>query len=139
MNSQFLKSGVSLAAFTMLALVGCGGRVEHETFMVKGKVTYEGEPLNEGIVTFEDTTNGHTGEGEIAADGFYRVRVMKGSYKVRVTPPTVEVDEGPDSPPSVGMKEMKNIPEKYRGYQSGFIVDVNGDMESGADLAMTAE
>lgn len=121
-------------------LAGCGGgQTEHETFLVKGTVTFNGEPVTEGIVTFEDSTNGRTGESEIAADGVYRARLTKGSYKVMVNPPTVQVDEGPDSPPSEGLKEMDNIPMKYRGYQSGIIIDVTGDMESGADVAMMPE
>ena len=124
----------------VVLLAGCGGgQTEHETFLVKGKVTFDGEPVTEGNVLFEDSTNGRTGQGEIAADGFYRVRVTKGSYKVMVSPPTVEVDEGPDSPPSEDVKEVDNIPEKYRGYQSDIIVDVTADMESGADIAMLPE
>lgn len=135
-------SPVRAIACTLMAvlLAGCGGgQTEHETFLVKGKVSFNGEPVTEGIVTFEDSTNGRTGESEIAADGIYRVRVTKGSYKVMVNPPTVQVDEGPESPPSEGVKDVDNIPEKYRGYQSGVIVDVSDDMDTGADVAMMPE
>ena len=134
---EFMKRTFAVAALALL-VCGCGGgQTQHKTFMVKGLVTFNGEPVTEGLVVFEDKTNGRTGEGEIAGDGLYRVRVGKGSYAVRISPPMVEIDEGPDSPPSIDYKKMANIPDKYRGQQSGFIVDVTGDMDSGADLAMT--
>jgi len=116
--SSFLKVlGCSLAAITF---IGCGGSGEPvvEVITINGTVTYEGAPVTEGSVQFEDTSTGISSSAELGAEGAFSIETATGDYKVTVTPPMVEIDQGPDSPPAEGYKEVDNIPEKYRQLNS---------------------
>jgi len=128
----------SLLAVTLIALTGCGGGgTQVDIVNLTGKVTFEGAAVTEGTVQFVDETAGMSSSAEIGAEGAYSVELPAGTFKITVTPPMVEVSEGPDSPPSEDYKEMDNIPEKYRqGTTTDLTVTVK---ESGQthDIAMT--
>jgi hypothetical protein len=112
--SSFLKIlGCSLAAITF---IGCGGSGEPvvEVITINGTVTYEGAPVTEGSIQFEDSSTGISSSAELGADGAYSLESATGDYKVTVTPPWIEIDLGPDSPPEEDYKEVDNIPQKYR-------------------------
>jgi len=99
-----------------LLLFGCGGGGEEtvELITVSGTVTYEGTPISEGTIQFENPTTGIAASSELSSDGEYSLEVSTGKYDVTVYPPVVQIDSGPDSPPTEGYKEVDNIPEKYR-------------------------
>ena len=97
----------------MLFAVACssGPRTGH----VSGKVTFEGKPVSEGVVTFD--TPGSSAEAKLKEDGTFvvEVPVVVGEYAVTVTPVMHLVDTDPGkSPPSPEYKEARNIPERYR-------------------------
>lgn len=139
-----MKSTIPVFSLSLIVLlistVGCGGNASAtpETFNVTGKVTYEGQPVGEGFVQVQDSTSGRSAQGAIAADGTFSLQAPAGTYQVAVVPPTVEVDLGPDSPPSEEFKAMENIPDAYRTFNSGVSVTVSGDMDN-ADIAMTKQ
>jgi hypothetical protein len=84
---------------------------------VKGKVTFKGEPVKEGSVTFLNTTEGGTFGADLQTDGSYAIRggAAVGEYVVVVTPPIIIVDTDPGkSPPAPVEKDMPNIPPNYR-------------------------
>jgi hypothetical protein len=83
---------------------------------VEGKVTFKGQPVTEGLVTFLNPKEGGAAEAQIATDGTYAVKnVVVGEYLVVITPPVVIVDTDPGkSPPAPVEKRAPNTPQKYR-------------------------
>lgn len=97
-----------------LALSGCGGGTgQPKSAHVTGKVTFQGQPVTEGRLTFMSSIS--AGSVEVTSEGTYRLTegVPPGKYKVVLTPPSIT------KPPKVGeaapeLKKFNNIPEKYR-------------------------
>ena len=104
-------AGVFLAAI----MVGCSSGPP--TGEVKGKVTFKGSPVTEGLVTFLNPKEGGAAEAEISPEGTYMVNggVAVGEYLVVITPLVHIVDTDPGkSPPAPVEKHAPNIPMKYR-------------------------
>jgi len=100
----------------VISLMGCGssGEPSVDVITINGTVTFEGSPITEGTIQFEDSSTGISSSAELGTDGTYSMEIANGNYKVTVTPPWVEVDMGPDSPPQEDYKEVDNIPQQYR-------------------------
>jgi hypothetical protein len=68
---------------TVLVLIPCWGCGSNEkpyvasTFPVKGKVTYKGQPLTGGSITFESEENGRESHGNIQPDGTFVLTTFK--------------------------------------------------------------
>ena len=130
-----------LSAALLLLESGCApsGSTGPETANISGKVTFGGEPVREGTVTFEARESGYVGEAELKSDGRYEMSIPIASYNVAVRPPMVEVATAEDTPPSMDYKEVKNIPNRYRSFEtSGLKAEVKAG-GSTADFDMTAE
>jgi len=105
----------------MMAMLSCSslscssGPVKGEVF---GKVTFKGQPVKEGTVTFLNTKDGGGAEAEIKSDGTYVVPsgVFVGEYdRVEIKPLMEMKDTDPGkTPPSKVEKPAPNIPAKYR-------------------------
>jgi len=109
--------GVANTIFVLILVLIVGCASGPRTGKVQGKVTCEGKPVTEGLVTFLNPKEGGAAESEISADGSYAVEVgvVVGDYVVVITPPTVIMDTDPGkSPPSPVEKYAPNIPQKYR-------------------------
>lgn len=77
--TMFLRAWRAVAAtvLTLLfpGLLGCGGRADARRYAVSLAVSYQGQPVRVGYVTFEpDATAGNAGPGSVAmiVDGRYR-------------------------------------------------------------------
>ena len=84
---------------------------------VRGKVTFKGQPVKEGRVTFLNPKEGGAAEALIGADGDYALQggALVGDYVVEITPLTHIVDTDPGkSPPAPVEKPAPDIPLKYR-------------------------
>lgn len=85
---------------------------------VRGKVTFEDQPVTEGRVTFSNNKEGiGQAEAKIESDGTFEVAggVVVGDYVIVVEPLMELKDTDPGkSPPAPTYKKMPNIPEKYR-------------------------
>lgn len=71
---------------------GSGPGVLTDLVPVKGKVTYKGKPLTQGVVRFEPDGYGRMATGKLEADGSYVLSTLKnadgavaGSHKVSIT------------------------------------------------------
>jgi hypothetical protein len=114
-----LRFGICLVIGTwslgLLLAVGCSsGPVKGD---VKGKVTFKGNPVKEGKVTFLNPAGLGDSEADISGDGTYEVRggVVVGEYIVEIKPLVVIVDTDPGkSPPAPVEKKAPDIPGKYR-------------------------
>lgn len=120
-----------LVACAALWTSGCGGGglPEGASGTVGGKVTYNGQPVPTGCVVSFIGPKGITGSGATDSGGTYRIsmrdgdKVLAGSYKVSVSPPQAAplsdeeaMKASMEGKPTV--KEVKEVPEKYRSPES---------------------
>lgn len=104
----------SLLGLSLLVLAGCGGETGPQRYPVKGDVTFEGEPVETGRITFRETEGDKRAfSGEII-NGRYELQAEPGKMTVEIiaSRPTGKFDTSnpDDEPQPVG--EMY-IPEKY--------------------------
>ena len=137
-----------MRAFTLSVLValalaatlpGCGRR--EVLGRITGKVTFQGQPVSEGIILFRNKPKAIYMTADLKPDGTYVVRRASGeglpleTYEVMVNPPIQDAPMGPAlEPPKI--KPCPNIPQKYRSYESsGLSVTVHeGENEFDVDM-----
>ena len=97
-----------------LVLAGCGGggSSAKPSGDVSGEVTFEGKPVQAGVVNFESAASGAAAQAPIKDGSFnFANPVPVGQYKVTIAPP-------PEAPPVPGETRPpvnpKDIPAKYR-------------------------
>jgi hypothetical protein len=117
-----------IAALCCALLPACNSSSGPPRYQVSGKVTYSGQPVEEGTITFADATTGQVNEGLLSPGGSYFTELPAGSFKVSITPPLVETKGTGDSPPDQIEKNVTNIPKKYRRQESsGLTADIAKD------------
>lgn len=107
-----------LIAVATLAWGGC--RRGEVLGPVTGKVTFQGEPVTEGVMIFSNPKKGVYMTAPLDENGVYEVEMAHGyglplgTYQVAISPPEPDVPPvGPiDKPPEI--KEYPNIPLRYR-------------------------
>jgi hypothetical protein len=84
----------ALTVILLAATFGCGSgqAALPDLILVKGKVTYKGQPLATGTIRFEPDGYGRMASGKLQADGTYVLSTLKegdgvvaGAHKVYVT------------------------------------------------------
>jgi hypothetical protein len=89
---------------------------------VSGKVTFEGQPVTEGVVSFFSSELGYASDASLGPDGSYTVvtgdgGLVVGKYQVAIMPPTVIIDPEPKrTPPVREFKKVPNIPPRYHDF-----------------------
>jgi len=129
-----MQSGFRVRADTRLAVValllsplGLGCRSGDRPVAIQGRVTFQGHPVMEGMVQFNDEKTGHGAEVELGPDGSYKATLPAGNYAVVILPPLLTV-ESKSGPPDPQFKKVRNIPEKYRStVTSGLTAAVSAD------------
>lgn len=112
---------------TLSLYAGCGDSGP-KLFHVTGTVSFSGKPLNEGTITFEDSSTGVADAFKIDADGKYAASIPQGAYGVSIQPPMITVADTAKSEGGDEFKKVDNIPNRYwSSYESGLKVDVAGD------------
>lgn len=106
---------------TVLCLIGCGGPGPQRA-AINGTVTYDGESVGQGTITFVPTgdTKGTSAGGEIK-DGKYSIPSDKGTtlgkYKVQIRwskKTGKQIEMGSPAPPGTKIDEVAEaIPAKY--------------------------
>lgn len=109
----FVRFGTAAAMALLLFVAGCGKRMGD----VSGNVSYRGEPLPSGNVTFFDKSNQVVGTSAITA-GKYRIRNLPaGTVTITVTsaPPPNKVKKGlpPPDKDAVSGDANVTIPSMY--------------------------
>lgn len=104
----------TLALLATAGFVGCGSSSAEPESSISGTVTYRGEKVTEGIVSFYDQSRGAVFQDEIDEQGRYELpAVTHGSYKVTVIPlPPPETMGADGAVPTA--KDPENIPKAYR-------------------------
>ena len=123
---------LSLAAFCVLLLSGCGG---HES-TISGVVRLDNKPLNRGTVTFHPVDGGAAAYGRIGADGRYEIRtghgkgLSPGEYRVTVVaasePPPDGSEEIPGellTPPRYGNLDETDL--RYTVKRGSNLIDID--------------
>jgi hypothetical protein len=119
-----------LVLISLLAL-GCNSGEKNPRYKVTGKVAYQGQPVEEGTITFENPEAGQVNSSPLGSGGSYALDLPAGTYKVSVSPPLVETKGTGDSPPDLVPKKVNNIPKKYWVQEtSGFSAEVAKDKRS---------
>src|SRR5687768_11347111 len=98
-----------LLILALLAAGGCGSSDSRARYTVTGKVTYQGQSVEEGTITFENPSAGQVNSSPLGSGGSYSLDVPAGDYKVSVSPPLVETKGTGDSPPDMVPKKVNNI------------------------------
>ena len=95
-------------------VTGCGGNSGPARYKITGKVTYQGQPVEKGEITFEDPTAGQVNNATLGSGGSYSTELPAGDYRVSVAPLLVELKSTADTPPDmVPDPTVKNIPKRY--------------------------
>jgi hypothetical protein len=105
----------ALVAAGFLCLFGCRGK-EPPSGEVSGKVTFEGKPVTEGMIFFQNPETGASAEAQLTRDGTYTLGtpLPTGEYRVYLMP-LIERRQVDGKGPVVGEpKAAPDIPEKYR-------------------------
>lgn len=123
--------GLFLLCSLISVLTGCGsGGPEMVNSHIKGKVTYRGTPVTEGMVSLTNDAGTAGGQAEIKTDGTFQLekRLPAGLYAVAVLPPMVDAPSYGTSSPGKVTKEVANIPYQYRSSSTSQLkVEVEGD------------
>src|SRR3954469_25171968 len=107
------NSFCALLLVVAICWLGCSTGNKVPRYQVTGKVTYQGQPVEEGTITFENPTAGEVNSSPLASGGAYSVELPAGDYKVSVSPPLIETKSTADTPPDMVTKKVNNIPKKY--------------------------
>jgi len=101
---------------------GCGGADRYGPFArVRGTVTYRGQPVSEGSVSFFNSERNIAASGVLSADGSYTLlfggkqNIPVGKYVVTVVPPAADFEPGEAPPPPTN---IENIPRKYQSRET---------------------
>ena len=130
-----LTRALALAAILSGLTGGCGPSAEShpETVPVQGKVTYKGQPVPKGTITFQPDA-GQPATGEIQPDGSYRLGTfgqgdgaVPGHHRVMIIANTADPTKIPGSSP--GYVEPRDLVPKSYGQidTSGLAADVTKD------------
>lgn len=136
---QFVnRVGMTSLLAGMLFLVGCGGGTDGPPmYEVSGTVTYDGEPLETGRVTFRRTEgDGKAFAGEIK-NGKYSLETEEGNYAVSIIASRIipgKFDTANGTPEPVG--EMY-IPTKYND-QTELTAEVSSSSEKTINFDLTS-
>jgi hypothetical protein len=105
---------MSLSSVTSVVLVtafGCSSG--DRPVEIRGKVTFQGQPVSEGTVQFNDDKTGRGAEADLQSNGSYQATLPAGDYTVLIVPPML-MAESKSGPPDPKFKKVGNIPNKYR-------------------------
>jgi hypothetical protein len=112
-----LRICLLIGAWSLVLPIWAGCSSGPPSGKVRGKVTFKGKPVAEGLVTFINPKEGGAAEAYLNKDGTYAVQnpVVLGEYQVVITPLVEIVDTDPGkTPPSPVEKAAPDIPRKYR-------------------------
>lgn len=146
LNASRFRAGLTSCCLLMSAvgLAGCGGEEGPAIATVKGKVTFDGQPLTRGTVYFiPDASKGTKGPmaiGEIDDTGHYQITssgerdgAIVGFHKIRVEARAEPKDRNDTQPPYI-------IPARYDDQEtSRLTTEVKAGEENIVDLKLTTK
>jgi hypothetical protein len=110
-----LRTCALVVLVTFPFLSGCGG-----TLVVEGNVTFDGEPVAEGSISFEAPDGAGPTFGGRIENGAYRITdiptTAAGPRIVRITASRKtgkKIPAGPPAPPGTMVDEIRPVPPRY--------------------------
>ncbi|EAQ78493.1 hypothetical protein [Blastopirellula marina] len=77
---------LGIVAAVAMTLTGCGEQLDSEGyFVVSGEATWNGDPINDGLVIFRTTENGRKNVAAAINDGKFEVKIQPGKKSVEIT------------------------------------------------------
>lgn len=144
MKNNHLQAIARLALVMGLVVVfGCQP-AQDPAGQVSGTVSYQGTPLEDGIVSIVNYETGFRLDSEIQPDGTYLATTHKGGlppgeYQVVIFPPEIaDPNPPPNSEPGMIQKKMDNIPSKYRSPRTTPLSFTVGEGENTFDIDMSS-
>jgi hypothetical protein len=124
--------------------IGCSGGAKPETVPVKGKVTYQGSPVESGRITFQPKAGGESrpASGSIEPGGLYQLSSFETGDGAKPGDYTVVVDSftGGPSPEEPNAKTTWLVPEKYsKPNQSGLTANIPADAKPPVEIDFDLE
>ena len=117
-----VQTGMAFGCVFLLA--GCGaGEVKPPTSPVTGKVTYKGEAVKTGTVTFLPVKGSST-TAEIKPDGTYSMNAAQGASQVTIVSMEPEAPGAGGNPGQRKAPPKSLVPEAYGGPNSPLRVEV---------------
>jgi hypothetical protein len=117
-----------LAAFLSLPLLaGCGG---DKLVEISGSVTYEGQPVPKGTISFLTPDGKGQTAGNLIVDGKYSVKVPPGSRVVRIEGFKIVGQESldPSDPTRAKVDKLEPmVPEEYNSEKSTLKAEIRSD------------
>ena len=100
--SKLFQRGTEMVRCALFALALCvlgGGCFSSSTGTVTGSVTFNGKPIDKGLITFSPTgSKGGTAGGDVAAGKFHVAGIVPAAYQVSVAAvPELKI-VGPNDP-----------------------------------------
>jgi hypothetical protein len=144
---QIIVTSLMLSTISILPLAGCGSDNRLPTATVKGKVTYNGEPLQIGSLLFVPVGGGPSAEANIDRNGNYAVGTYEttdgavlGKHQVLITAFTSPGGSGlPEDAVKGDAAPVSVIPEKFGDLaKSGLEVEVKSG-KNDVDFVLTAK
>jgi hypothetical protein len=137
-RAQRSLARTAFAAATLASMAfGCGSSEPPTppTIPVRGKVTYQGQPVPKGTVTYQPAS-GRPASGEIQPDGTYQLSTfgskdgaVAGTYKIIIIANSGDPSKMPSTPGYVPPKDL--VPKKYSSLDtSGLEMIVSADRTS---------
>ena len=116
-----------IGSTSALSLAGCGASAS--VGQVGGKVTCDGQPVGEGLVSFHNPDTGSAAQAELKPDGTFEVSnaeggLPPGEYRVTIMPPTVQLPDTAETEGGLGFKEVTDIPDTYRSAKTSGLTAV---------------
>ena len=142
-----LACGLALSVSALTLFAGCPGASGPQTTTVQGRVTYQGQPVSQGYVSFLPTgpasgdTPSRPATGTLNPDGTYQLATfgendgaIPGDYQVTIVSKT-----GGPSPEDPEAEEKWHIPQKYgtaadSGLTATIPADASGIVQLDFDL-----
>ena len=82
-----------------ICICGCGKAPTRSRIPVSGSVTFDGKPVETGMIVFKDTVNEALApDGGNVVNGIYRVEVQPGKKRVEILASRPIANEGPVRP-----------------------------------------
>ncbi len=143
MGSAYVRR-LFAAALSLASVTGCQLKSGQEMYPVRGEVTYKGQPLTRGIVTYMPAQQGagRTANGPLQPDGTFTMTtqtrddgVMRGDYRIVIH--SYEEDSQPKSREEIEAQgssapKMKSVvPQKYVMPETSGLTDNVDEKHSG--------
>jgi hypothetical protein len=130
------KSIARAGTFALLLVLLHGCSSSSTTSEVRGKVTYDGTPIEKGTISFFPLDGQGQPQGGEIKGGAYTVRMAPGTMEVRISMPgkahKKKLYDTPDSP--VATRYDEGLPEKYNKYTTLKLTVGPGVVEKDWDL-----